>query len=160
MLMVLRGWGKKMGFGCLRCVVFSDFRFIVIRHNVPPNHPRNLFCADFSFQIEDEPARGKFHMGVRKTLKVKDVKFPFGEEKGDSCIPRQWFTFHNTSLCPVNHTHRDRLTEVICSHTRPRKSQWIPQYLNTSGALYFTGCGQVTLSAAGNNHPLNLSQNQ
>ena len=40
MLMVLRGWGKKMGFGCLKCVVFSDFRSIAIRHNLPLYHPQ------------------------------------------------------------------------------------------------------------------------
>lgn len=118
-----------MGLECLRGIVISDFRS---GDQTPSSlkSPYNLLRADFSFGVEDETGEGKIFTSVYgKDLKVKDVKFPFGEEKGDSCIPRQWFTFHNTSPCPVNHTHRDRLTEVICSHTAKKISMEYLRYI-------------------------------
>lgn len=82
--------------------------------NPPSNHPLRWLCA-----IENDKWGKISHWCREKTRRVRDVKFPFGEEKGDSCIPRQWFTFHNTFLCPVNHTHTQRQTDwgYLFTHT-------------------------------------------
>lgn len=56
------GWGEKKKWAavleCRWCIVMSE--------NPSPKSPYNLLHAEFSFQIEDKPARGKFHFSLRK----------------------------------------------------------------------------------------------